>query len=75
LSPIEQHLWALDADINARGFYTDVALAKAAREVARIEQANINAEIRTLTNGDIVSLHQVEKIKTFVSSTGIRSPA
>ena len=66
LSPIEQRLWELDAVINARGFYTDVALAKAACEVARIEQANINVEICALTNGEIVSLHQVEKIKTFL---------
>jgi len=70
LSPIEQRLWELDAVINARGFYTDIALAKAACEIARIEQANINAEICTLTNGEIVSLHQVEKIKTFVCKHG-----
>jgi DNA polymerase len=34
LSPIEQRLWELDALINARGFYTDIALTKAACEVA-----------------------------------------
>jgi DNA polymerase len=70
LSSIEQRLWELDALINARGFYTDIALAKAACEIARIEQANINTEIRTLTNGEIISLHQVEKIKAFVCKHG-----
>jgi DNA polymerase len=70
LVPSEQRLWELDATINARGFHTDIALAKAAREVARIEQANINAEIRTLTNGEIVSVGQVEKIKAFVRRHG-----
>jgi DNA polymerase len=70
LSPFEQRLWELDAVINARGFYTDIALAKAACEIARVEQANINAEICTLTNGEIVSLHQVEKIKAFVCKHG-----
>ena len=66
----EQRLWELDAIINQRGFYTDIALTKAAREVARIEQTNINAEIRTLTNGEIISVHQVEKIKDFVHKHG-----
>jgi DNA polymerase len=70
LSPFEQCLWELDAAINARGFYTDIALAKAAREVARIEQANINAEICTLTDGEIGSVHQVGKIKAFVQRHG-----
>jgi DNA polymerase len=70
LLPSEQRLWELDATINARGFHTDIALAKAAREVARIEQANINAEIRTLTNGEIISVGQVEKIKAFVRRHG-----
>jgi DNA polymerase len=70
LSEFEQRLWQLDALINARGFYTDIALAKAACQIARIEQANINAEICALTNGEIVSLHQVEKIKAFVCKHG-----
>jgi DNA polymerase len=36
----------------------------------RIEQVNINAEIRTLTNGEIDSVHQVERIKAFVLKHG-----
>jgi DNA polymerase len=70
LPPIEQRLWKLDAVINARGFYTDIALTKAACEVSRAEQANINAEIRTLTGGEIDSVHQVERIKAFVLKHG-----
>jgi DNA polymerase len=70
LSPFEQRLWELDGAINQRGFHTDTALAKAAREVARIEQANINSEIHTLTEGEIVSVHQVEKIKAFIRKHG-----
>jgi DNA polymerase len=70
LSPTEQGLWELDAIVNQRGFYADIALTKAAREIARIEQNNINAEIRTLTNGEVVSVHQVEKIKDFVRKHG-----
>jgi DNA polymerase len=70
LLPSEQRLWELDAVINARGFHTDVALARAAREVARAEQVNINAEIGTLTNGEVVTVNQVEKIKAFVRRHG-----
>jgi DNA polymerase len=70
LSPSEQLLWELDAIINARGFYTDIDLAEAAREIARMEQANINAEISALTKGEIVSVHQVEKIKAYLRKHG-----
>src|SRR6516225_4198167 len=70
LSEFEQRLWQLDAIINARGFFTDIALTKAACEVARIEQANINAELRALTGGEIDSVHQVEKIKAFLRKHG-----
>lgn len=70
LSDFEQRLWQLDAIINERGFYTDVALTNAARDVARIEQININAEIVALTQGEITSVNEVEKIKTFVRRHG-----
>jgi DNA polymerase len=70
LSEFEQRLWQLDALINMRGFYTDIALAKAGRDVARIEQANINEEVRALTDGEITSIHQVEKILAFVRRHG-----
>jgi DNA polymerase len=70
LSDFEQLLYQLDAIINARGFYTDIDLAKAACEVARIEQANINVEIQALTNGEIDSVHQVAKIIAFVRRHG-----
>jgi DNA polymerase len=43
LPPQEQQLWELDAVINARGFHVDIALAEAARDVARQEQIAVNA--------------------------------
>jgi DNA polymerase bacteriophage-type len=70
LSPSEQALWELDAVINARGFYTDVALAIAARDLAAIELANINAEIAELTDNEITTVNQVERIKAFVRRHG-----
>src|SRR6516164_4469424 len=38
LSDGEQHLWQLDALINKRGFYVDLALAEAAQKIVRAEQ-------------------------------------
>jgi DNA polymerase bacteriophage-type len=70
LSPAEQPVWTLDAIVNMRGFYIDIALAKAARDITTKEQAAINAEIATLTNGEIVTVGQVAKIKTFVERNG-----
>jgi DNA polymerase len=76
LSDFEQRLWQLDALINARGFYTDIALTKAACEVARIEQANINAELRALTNGEIDSVHpRLSGSRPLSASTATTLPA
>jgi DNA polymerase family A/CHC2 zinc finger/Toprim domain len=70
LSSEELELWRLDAIINARGFYIDVALTQAARTIARAEQAAVNTEIAALTNGEVASIHQVEKIKAFINRHG-----
>src|SRR5262249_3253269 len=70
LPPSEQELWQLDAIINERGFFTDRPLTIAARNIARAEQNEVNAEIAALTNGEIISIGQVEKIKTFVRRHG-----
>ena len=70
LSDDEQALWALDAEINQRGFCVDIELARAARELVRREQAAINAEIVTLTGGEITTAGQVAKIAAFVRERG-----
>ena len=53
-----------------RGFYVDVELARAARELVRREQAAINAEITALTSGRITTAGQVAKITAFVRERG-----
>jgi DNA polymerase len=70
LSADEQALWALDGEINQRGFYVDVELAKAARELVCREQAAINAKIAALTGGEITTVGQVAKIAAFVRGHG-----
>jgi DNA polymerase bacteriophage-type len=70
IPPVEQERWELDAVINERGFCTDVALAVAARDLARSERQHINAEIANLTDGEITSIDQVERIRTYVERQG-----
>jgi DNA polymerase len=70
LSAAEQALWELDALINARGFHVDVALAKAARAMARSESAALDTETANLTAGEITSVNQVQRIVAFVRRHG-----
>jgi DNA polymerase family A/Toprim domain/CHC2 zinc finger len=70
LTEFESTLYRRDAAINMRGFQIDTALAVAARDAAKNEQALIKAEIASLTNGKIVSADQVEKIKAFIHDHG-----
>ena len=70
ISKAEHEVWQLDAVINERGFHVDCKLARAAREVARGELGLINAEIAALTNGEITSVHQAERIKDYIQRHG-----
>jgi DNA polymerase bacteriophage-type len=70
MSQVEQERWELDAIINARGFCTDIALALAARDLARNERLQLNAEIADLTDGEITSIDQVARIQAYVERHG-----
>jgi DNA polymerase len=70
LSAAEHELWLLDAIINERGFHVDCDLARAARDIARVEQAAINGEIADLTDGEIASVNQAERIKDYIRRHG-----
>ena len=70
LLPDEQALWQLDAAINMRGFYVDLPLAKAAREIVLAEQAAIDAEIAEITGGQITSVNQVAKLGAYIQERG-----
>jgi hypothetical protein len=70
LPPEEATLFILDAVINQRGFFCDVPLAQAARNLAHNERLTINAEIAAHTAGEVTSVDQVERIKKFVRRHG-----
>jgi DNA polymerase bacteriophage-type len=75
LSAAEQKVWELDAQINARGFYVDVALATAARDVVLAEKAAIKAEVSAVTNGNITSIDQIEKITALAGVKSLNKKA
>jgi DNA polymerase len=70
MSQIEQEHWELDAVINERGFYANIALAMAARDLACDERLQLNAEIADLTDGEITSVDQVARIRAYVERQG-----
>jgi DNA polymerase len=70
LSADEQLLWQLDALINKRGFYVDLELAEAAQRIAREEEAAIDHELASLTDGRITSINQVAKLQALLQERG-----
>jgi RecA-family ATPase len=66
----EQRLFALDALVNERGFHVDVDLANAARAIAQLEAAAIDAQIAELTGGEIAGVHQTARILDYARSNG-----
>ena len=70
LSAEEQKLWVLDATINSRGFFVDLQLAQAAQKIALAEQAAIDAEITTLTGGQITSINQTARLTVYLQKYG-----
>ncbi len=70
LSPDEQALWILDAEINRRGFHVDLELALAAQKLVHAEQEAIDAEITSLTDGRVTSINQVAKLQAEIQNHG-----
>jgi DNA polymerase len=66
----EQALWVLDQQINARGFYIDRKLARAAQKLTREEQAAIDAELAAVTNGAVTTVNQVARITAYLEDHG-----
>jgi DNA polymerase len=70
LSPAEQELWGLDAVINSRGFYCDGLLIEKAIAISTAADRAVQVEIKQLTNGEIESTNQVEKIIAWLAGRG-----
>ena len=70
LPPTEQESYALDCLINERGYHIDRALALAARDIAHKERLAINAETAELTDGEVLTIGQVQKIVAYIRRHG-----
>jgi DNA polymerase len=75
LSPQEQKFWRLDACINDRGFHVDVALARAAHQIALAAGPEINAELAAITEGAAVSVNQIAKLQDWLQQRGCTAPS
>lgn len=57
--------WAAER-INERGAPVDVAFAERAAELAAIDKARAGAELSALTDGEVTTVNQVERITSFL---------
>jgi DNA polymerase len=74
IPPQEQKIWQLDAAINARGICCDVELLDAALSIADQAAAELKAKIAALTDGEITSAAQTERILKWLDRHGCGVP-
>jgi hypothetical protein len=67
LSDSEQALWTLDQRINARGFYADGSLIRAALGVVEIAHRELENELRRITGGTVANVSQTERIISWLA--------
>jgi DNA polymerase len=70
LIPAEQELWQLDAVINERGIYVDRPLLDAAIQIADTAQRELNAELIVLTEADIQTVGQADRLLAWLAAHG-----
>jgi DNA polymerase len=74
LLPAEQALWRLDQAINDRGFYTDGGLIEKAIAIATAAERAVQDEIKQTTDGEVTTIHQVERLTAFLAAHGCEIP-
>jgi DNA polymerase len=70
LSQTEQARWELSNKINVRGFCVDRVFAEAARKITEQAATEIDQEVAEITGGDITSINQVKRLRTWVQDRG-----
>src|ERR1700730_15446123 len=58
ISPEEQALWVMNEAVNDRGVYIDYALVEAAIRIVAPAREEINAELSSITDGEITTVVQ-----------------
>lgn len=70
LPPREQRFFELDMRINHRGFGCDVEAAQAMEELKTYAEAQLDYELAVASQGGILAVTEVQKIKTYAASMG-----
>jgi DNA polymerase len=75
LSDSEQVLWLLSNLINDRGFHIDRRFAEAARQIAKAAAPEIDVELVEITDGAVIGINQIERMKGWLRAQGCMTPA
>lgn len=70
LTPQLQREFELDMRINARGFGVDVEAAQAVEDMKLHAEAYLDYQVTCLTNGGILAISEIQKIKEYAKSFG-----
>jgi len=74
IPPNEQSIWQLDAAINERGICCDVSLLDAALNVAEEASADLAGKLAALTDGEITTPGQTQRILRWLARHGCALP-
>ena len=70
ITPIMQCEFEMDMRINARGFGVDVEAAQAMEELKELAEAQLDYQITVLSQGGILAVTEIAKIKEYAKSFG-----
>ena len=71
LSPLEQQVYLVDQQINARGVQIDLDFCRAAEKAANEREVKLLEETTALTGGEVTSFKQVAKCKAWLGTRGV----
>lgn len=71
LSPAETELYLLDQQINQRGFQLDEGAVSAALELLDVEVGRLNAQLNSLTKGEVQRATQRARLQTWLQKFGV----
>jgi DNA polymerase bacteriophage-type len=74
IPPHEQDIWTFDARVNGRGLGFDIPLIDAAINIIEEASIELNEKLATLTNGDISSPAQTQRILKWCKGHGCPIP-
>lgn len=70
ISPAEQAVWLLDAEINYRGIHVDVELCNGAIAIDKVAHEEIEAELTAITGGAVKTVDETDKLGKWLAANG-----